>query len=457
MLEYFTYRKVKKHKAEKAAKQEAKREAEARREAEASRVSEPGSDQVADASSRKEKQRHDAHSQNRSLNSRDTDNGNDNENDVDRAVIRPGDESFLEELIAGDDAPAPPLPPRLYSRDLDWPLDDEDGGASAGPSGQSEQSTQNPQNIQNMQNATTGETPAMEARDKKPKKQGRFSALFARKKPQPQPRQQQHDPESLSAAAGRETTPLITEQEQEKEKKDLSKVLDRLNLSVKNNKVISTDSSAAITAFTNVFKDLVNGVPTAYDDLMRIIDDKDGALAKGFDKLPTSLKKLVTQLPDKITSTLGPELLAAAAASQGIKAETGGGFKGAAKSVLLPANLAQLVTKPGAIVGMLRAIVEVLKTRWPAFIGMNVIWGVALSLLLFVLWYCHKRGRQVRLENENEGAAIDDSDRIEELSDDLALPAPEGPRAVDALLDHREEIETLDGARRQKGKARADA
>ncbi|KAG6198025.1 hypothetical protein E4U35_007201 [Claviceps purpurea] len=195
---------------------------------------------------------------------------------------------------------------------------------------------------------------------------------------------------------------------------------------------------------------------------MSIIDDKDGALAKGFDKLPKSLQKLVTQLPDKITASLGPELLAAAAASQGLKAETGGGggggggagggLKSAAKSMFVPANLAQLVRKPGAVVGMLRAIVEVLKTRWPAFIGMNVIWGVALSILLFVLWYCHKRGRQVRLEGER---TVDGSDRIEELPDDLALPAPEDVRAVGALAgqEHEEVRETVEEARRQKRRA----
>ncbi|KAG5976193.1 hypothetical protein E4U55_007466 [Claviceps digitariae] len=432
MLEYFTYKKVKKHKAEKAAQQDAKREAEA------SRLSEAGPVDVADASSSSRTGKH-HHSRSRNDNNHDKDkknknneNANDSDNDLDRAVIRPGDESFLEELIASDDAPAPPLPPRLYSRDLDWPSDNEDVATSAGPSGQ------NAKNDTDVQNVTTADTPA---KDKQAKKQSRLSALFTRKKQPP--------------SASLEPAPVVAAAEQEKEKKDLSKVLDRLNLSVKNNKVISTDSSAAITAFTNVFKDLVNGVPTAYDDLMRIIDDKDGALARGFDKLPASLKKLVTQLPDKITSTLGPELLAAAAASQGIKAETSGGVKGAAKSVFLPANLAQLVTKPGAIVGMLRAIVEVLKTRWPAFIGMNVIWGVALSLLLFVLWYCHKRGRQVRLENE--ATAIDGSDRIEELPDDLALPAPESPPGLETLLQNEQEARTVEEPRRQKGKARADA
>lgn len=44
---------------------------------------------------------------------------------------------------------------------------------------------------------------------------------------------------------------------------------------------------------------------------------------------------------------------------------------------------------------------------------------------MFVLWYCHKRGREVRLEQELSDTAIDGGDRIEELPDDPLLPAPE--------------------------------
>lgn len=48
-------------------------------------------------------------------------------------------------------------------------------------------------------------------------------------------------------------------------------------------------------------------------------------------------------------------------------------------------------------------------------------------VLLFVLWYCYKRGREVRLEREKTDAEapIDGADRVEELPDDPALPAPE--------------------------------
>ena len=48
---------------------------------------------------------------------------------------------------------------------------------------------------------------------------------------------------------------------------------------------------------------LVNGVPTAVHDLTSLLDDPDNTLAKNYEKLPRSLKKLVTQLPEKLSST----------------------------------------------------------------------------------------------------------------------------------------------------------
>jgi hypothetical protein len=222
--------------------------------------------------------------------------------------------------------------------------------------------------------------------------------------------------------------------EVDSERDDLARVLDDLNLSAKNNKAfsLSVESTELLQKFTLVLKDLVNGVPTAVHDLTSLLDDKDGTLANNYEKLPSSLKKLVTQLPEKLTSTLAPELLAVAAEAQGLSAAEAGaagagaaGLKGAAKKLMTPKNLKDLVTKPGAVVSMLKGIMNALKLRWPAFMGTNVIWSLALFLLMFVLWYCHKRGREVRLEKEkSEAGVVDGADRIEELPDDLALPAP---------------------------------
>jgi hypothetical protein len=41
-------------------------------------------------------------------------------------------------------------------------------------------------------------------------------------------------------------------------------------------------------------------------------------------------------------------------------------------------SLKDLVTKPGAVAGMLRAIMNFLKLRFPAFMGMNVLWSLSL-------------------------------------------------------------------------------
>ena len=142
--------------------------------------------------------------------------------------------------------------------------------------------------------------------------------------------------------------------------------------------------------FTVILKDLINGAPTAYDDLTHLLDNSQGTLSKQYEKLPGFLQKLITQLPDKLTKNIAPELLAVAAETQafntaGATASTAG-LKGAAKSFLTPSSLKDLVTKPGAVVSLLKAIMNALKLRWPAFMGTNVLLSLGLfgtSLPLF--------------------------------------------------------------------------
>lgn len=234
------------------------------------------------------------------------------------------------------------------------------------------------------------------------------------------------------------TSLAVPQAEEEREKDDINKVLDDLNLSARNNKTfsLSKESSEMVGMFTVVLKDLVNGVPTATDDLKKLFDDHDGTLAKNYEKLPKSMQKMVTTLPTKITGSLAPELLAVAAESQGMKRddEPKGGIKDQAMKLLVPKNISELVTKPSAIVGMLKAIMNFLKVRWPAFIGTNAIWSIALFLLMFVLWYCHKRGREVRLEREKSASAVEAGSRIEELSDDDSVVESRSGRASPKLI-----------------------
>ncbi|PGH07109.1 hypothetical protein AJ80_08046 [Polytolypa hystricis UAMH7299] len=181
-------------------------------------------------------------------------------------------------------------------------------------------------------------------------------------------------------------------EEAKKEEEDLEDVLESLNLAAVNNRVFSfsDETQELLRKFKLIFKDLINGVPTAYNDLEKLLTNGDGQLQKSFDSMPTFLKKLVEHLPDKVTEHLTPELLAAAAE----KTESG------KKLGLKVPSLKEMVAKPAALAGLLRSIIAFLRTKFPAVMGMNVLWSLALFVLLFVLWYCYKRGRDVRLEKE---------------------------------------------------------
>lgn len=196
-----------------------------------------------------------------------------------------------------------------------------------------------------------------------------------------------------AAAASPSSQLVVSKSEEEREREDLARVLDDLDFAKdtetekgqqqsKASKFavsLSAESTALVHRFVTVLKDLVHGVPTAADDLKNLLDDRDGTLARGFERLPSSLRKLVSQLPSKLTSSLAPELLAAAAASQGIQHEEARAGEAGGVSIKTGAKtLLPFLTKPNAIVKMLKAIMNALKLRWPAFIGTSAIWSVGL-------------------------------------------------------------------------------
>ncbi|KAM0221565.1 hypothetical protein ACHAQD_005082 [Fusarium lateritium] len=354
MLEYLTYKKIKKNKAEKAAAAEA-----SAKKTEAGSSVDQTHGRVPDFNNHRRRSTEHSPSSNTPPLS---------------PVLDRDDEAWLQSIL-DDDSPAPPLPPRVNTPQIEL----------------SSASESEIEAIKSLQEPKSKKDKKKEKKDqeKQEKQPNRLTALFTRhKKPQD----------------GLKPEDNVAPQEAEREEEDLGNVLDRLNLQAKNNKIVSlsNESSELLSRFTQVFKDLANGVPTAYGDLSSLVEDRDGAINRGFEKLPSSLKKLVTQLPDKLTSSLAPELLAAAAESQGLKANTDKGIKDAAIDLLKPSNLTDLVTKPGAVVSMLKAIVNALK-----------------------------RGREVRLEREKSATEtpIDGSDRIEELPDDPLLPGPEAATA----------------------------
>ncbi|KAH3907554.1 hypothetical protein HBI56_159830 [Parastagonospora nodorum] len=227
--------------------------------------------------------------------------------------------------------------------------------------------------------------------------------------------------DDLQSAA--EAAKADEQEEQRRENKELTDVLDQLNLSAVNNRVFSftKESEELLNKFTQVLKDIINGAPTAYNDLEKLFTDYDAQLKKMYGGLPPFLQNMVKSLPAKLTATLGPELLAAGAEKPGFDAKTAGAGTKSKKSKIpgLPTipSLKSLVTAQGAVATALRSIVNFLKFRFPMLAtGTNLIMSLAVFLLLFVFWYCHKRGRETRLEKERLAADEGESARASSAS-----------------------------------------
>jgi hypothetical protein len=289
------------------------------------------------------------------------------EAEVQSPVLTEEDENFLERIVSAG-GPPPALPERPVSRPPELPERPTVPNCEAGDSTNNDE-----QMVVYNEAGAKAEAKAEEkaqrpkgkgkenVKDKGKKKSHRFSFLRRSKK----------------SDDGLKPTTDVPKKEAEKEEDDISRVLDELNLAAVNNRAfsISKESQKLVQEFTVILKDLVNGVPTAYDDLVKLIENSSDTLSKNYEQLPSFLKKLVASLPQKFTSSLAPELLAVATEAQAF-ASPKGGLASKAKGFL---NLKDLVAKPGAVAGMLKAIMNALKMRWPAFMGTNVL----LSLGLF--------------------------------------------------------------------------
>jgi hypothetical protein len=89
--------------------------------------------------------------------------------------------------------------------------------------------------------------------------------------------------------------------------------------------------------------------------------------------------------------------------------------------------LKNVVKEQGTVAAMLRSILNFLKMRFPAFMtGTNILMSLAVFLLLFVFWYCHKRGRETRLEKEKLAVEADDGDEtVSDLEESALLEKDE--------------------------------
>ncbi|CAI7634497.1 unnamed protein product [Penicillium viridicatum] len=334
-----------------------------------------------------------------------------------KPVLTPEDEAYLREVTAQpesvpiateqneQESPAgAPLQPAISVQAENIPLPTSPGEELAqelGEEGRQERKS-------SQATLTRSDTPKSGA-SKSQQKKKRWSSMFWKKNTE-------KDKEALDAnksqteAATRPTTSDTSangkDADKDKDAEDMTDILERLNLAADNNRVfsISEETQELLRKFKLIFKDLINGVPTAYHDLEMLLTNGNRQLQETYTKLPGPMQKLIEKLPERWTETLAPEMLAVAAdraGKSGVNMENVGKAAAAAEKmgVNIP-SLKELVSKPAALVGMLRSIMTFLRARFPAVMGMNVLWSLALFILLFVLWYCHKRGREVRLENE---------------------------------------------------------
>jgi hypothetical protein len=210
---------------------------------------------------------------------------------------------------------------------------------------------------------------------------------------------------------------VVSEPELQREEDELTKILDQLSLSTEQNKTfsLSAESSALLQRFIQILKDIVAGVPTAYHDLENLLTDSDQQIKGMFEKLPSFLQNLVKTIPAKITATMAPALAAASSEKTGAD-----GQKMGIKQVIKGVPALKNLVKGDAVVAMLRTILNFLKLRFPALVtGTNALMGIAVFckscqnflnvkanciVLLFVFWYCHKRGREERVKKEGLAA-----------------------------------------------------
>ena len=215
---------------------------------------------------------------------------------------------------------------------------------------------------------------------------------------------------------GKDLTQENKETEEEKEKRDLASILDGLHLGAINNRAFSfsKESQKLMEDFTQILKDIVNGVPTAYDDLEKLLTLNHQQLQKMYNNMPPFLQNLVRSLPAKMSTALAPELMAVMSEKPGADAKkmeeiVGDDMKKKTKRKI--PSLKKVIKQQGVVAGTLKSILNFLKVRFPAFLtGTNILMSLAVFLLLFVFWYCHKRGRETRLEKERLAVGTESGD-----------------------------------------------
>lgn len=168
--------------------------------------------------------------------------------------------------------------------------------------------------------------------------------------------------------------------------------------------------------FMQILKDIQNGVPLAGKDLQEFFEKHASDLKSANASVPTFVKTLVLKL---LPISAIPSI--------------------------------EELSRPGALMSLIRTVLSVLKTRFPAFVGGSVLSVMAVMVVMLGLFYAFKRGREERELTENSPFSEVDGGAVEGLGmrgrqveigldgvryvtvldeDGMRVPVPEDERGV---------------------------
>lgn len=217
------------------------------------------------------------------------------------------------------------------------------------------------------------------------------------------------DADATSSPVYNEDGTINEEATKEKQEREVSVLLDNLNLSSINNRVFafSGETQQYYDRFLQCLKDVIAGGPTAYEDMDKLMKEAGPKLEEQWKTMPPFVQTLVKSLPMK----MGPEVMAMASEKpddelkkklQGASTSENGGGAGFAAAAMnsggesgdvekgkgegeqkkkrkIPA-LKSLVSGQGTVATLLRNTVGFVQTRFP-FLASTT--NVVMSLSVF--------------------------------------------------------------------------
>ncbi|KAL9032258.1 MAG: hypothetical protein Q9214_008046, partial [Letrouitia sp. 1 TL-2023] len=258
---------------------------------------------------------------------------------IEEPVLNDEDEAFLHRIATeGTPPPLPDRPPSLPPRLQDLPVAGESQGNNAQialmdgaqniplPSAPETPASEPTEAIESEEKPE-GEEKAAKGKHKEGKKPFRWSFLRRDSRDGKRKAQAATATDLMGVVEGLKSPDaqpnedhIVSDPEAKQEEEEMTAIMEQLNLAAVNNRVfsISQESRDLLHKFTLVLKDLTNGVPTAYDDLESLLTNSESQLQRGYAKLPSFLQDLIKKLPTKMTQSVGPEFLAAAAEKHGM-------------------------------------------------------------------------------------------------------------------------------------------